>query len=155
MLAPILEPAPGAVVLRSDVMRKKLFDRTETEKLPAEAYSAEVNARIYAALADQARRVITAGHSAIVDAVFSKPAEREALAALARTAATRFRGVFLTADLATRTARVGARVHDASDADAELARRQEGYDLGTIDWVMVDASGTPEQTLARVKAALA
>jgi len=62
--------------------------------------------------------------------------------------------LFLTADLATRIARVGDRVHDASDADAEVARKQENYSLGALDWAEVDASGTPAETLARAKAAL-
>ena len=58
-----------------------------------------------------------------------------------------FRGLFLAADLATRSARVGMRGHDASDADVAVARRQESYDLGTLAWRRIDASGTPEQTL--------
>ena len=65
-----------------------------------------------------------------------------------------FRGLFLDADLATRIARVGARSSDASDADAAVARTQESYDLGTLDWARVDASGTPDQTLARARGAI-
>src|SRR5262249_6409293 len=38
-LAPAIEPAPGAVVIRSDVERKALFGKAETESLPSEAYS--------------------------------------------------------------------------------------------------------------------
>ena len=59
-------------------------------------------------------------------------------------------------DLPTRVARVASRAADASDADAAVARVQEEYDLGNFDdaWTMVDASGTPEETLARTKAAL-
>ena len=65
-----------------------------------------------------------------------------------------FHGLFLDADLATRIARVGARHGDASDADATVANAQESYDLGALDWERVDASGTPDQTLARALAAL-
>jgi uncharacterized protein len=152
-LAPELLPAPGAVVLRSDAERKARFGVGETERLPADAYTSEVTAAVYATLADNARRVIAAGHSAIVDAVFARPHERAAIA----VAGTPVRGLFLTADLATRLARVTDRSADASDADAAVARAQEDYDLGDFDrpeWICVDASGTPEETLARARQAL-
>ena len=71
-LAPSLPPSPGAVVLRSDVERKAMFGVAETERLPAAAYSEDTTKRVYAALADKARRVIGAGHTAIVDAVFAR-----------------------------------------------------------------------------------
>ena len=154
-LAPFALPSPGAVVLRSDVMRKRLFGAGETDKLPETAYTPDVTREIYSALAEQARRIVAAGHCAIVDAVFAKDDEREAIAAVANAAKIRFRGLFLTADLETRVARVGARVNDASDADESVVRKQAGYDLGALDWKEVDASGTPEQTLVNAKAALA
>jgi uncharacterized protein len=150
-LAPGLPPEPGAVVLRSDVERKAMFGRAETERLPSDAYTPEVTVKVYATLADKARRAVKAGHSAVVDAVFAKPEERRALDQVAADAGVRFRGLYLTADLATRLARVGRRERDASDADAAIARQQEEYALGPMDWTIVDASGTPAQTLARAK----
>jgi predicted kinase len=54
----------------------------------------------------------------------------------------------------TRMKRVGGRVNDASDAGAEIVRRQESYDLGSLDWHKVDASGTPEHTLKNALARL-
>ena len=66
-----------------------------------------------------------------------------------------FHGLYLVADLAIRVSRVGKRVHDASDADASIARRQEDYDIGPLDWTKVDASGTPDETLGRARKALA
>ena len=153
-LAAQIEPMPGAVVLRSDVERKALFGVGETDKLPADAYREEVTDRVYALLADKARRVLAAGHSVVVDAVFAQAQARDAIGKTAKSANVALRGVFLSADLETRIARVGARARDASDADAAVAQAQERYDLGPLDWIKIDASGTPEETLARTVAAL-
>jgi predicted kinase len=151
-LAADAAPAPGAVVLRSDVERKALFGAAETERLPQTAYTPEATETVYASLAQKARRVIGAGHSAIVDAVFARAGERTMIAGAAGRAA--FHGLFLTADLAVRIARVGGREGDASDADAAVARTQESYDLGTMDWTNVDASGMPEDARRKAKEAL-
>jgi predicted kinase len=150
-LAPRFPPLPGAVVLRSDVERKALFAARETEKLPETAYTTDATAKVYAALAEKARRVLSAGHSVIVDAVFAQPAER---AEIAKVAPAAFAGLFLTASLETRLSRVATRAGDASDADTIVARRQEDFDLGRIKWTKVDASGTPEEMLIRAEAML-
>jgi aminoglycoside phosphotransferase family enzyme/predicted kinase len=154
MLAPDLAPAPGAVLIRTDVERKALFGVAESSRLPAPAYAPEVTAQVYALVGDKARRVLAAGHGAIVDAVFARRQERAAISVVAKSCNVAFRGLFLTADLATRLARVGTRTHDASDADADVARAQESYDLGLLDWHEVDASGAPDTTLAHARAAL-
>jgi len=151
-LAAEILPEPGAVVLRSDVERKVLFAVAEADRLPETAYARDVTTQVYAALIDKARRVTGAGHSAIVDAMFADASERAAIVKAGAGAA--FHGLFLTADLATRLSRVGGRKGDASDADAAVARRQEQYDLGDLQWTLVDASGSPEETLRRAKAAL-
>jgi aminoglycoside phosphotransferase family enzyme/predicted kinase len=151
-LAADLPPLPGAILLRSDVVRKTLFNVPETERLPGSAYAPEVTARVYAILAAKARRILDAGHSVIVDAVFAKRAERDAVADIAR--GVPFQGLFLTADLATRITRIGSRKADASDADPAIAQAQEQYDLGALEWAEIDAAGTPEETLQRSKTAL-
>jgi predicted kinase len=151
-LAAEILPAPGAVWLRSDVERKALFGVAETDKLPEAAYTRDVTARVYASLAAKARRVLAAGHSAIVDAVYADAKERAEIEQA--VGSTAFHGLFLTADLGVRIARVGARSGDASDADAAVARAQERYDLSAIAWHMVDASGTPDETLQRVREVL-
>jgi hypothetical protein len=153
-LAAHIAPMPGAVVVRSDVERKTLFGAGETEKLSAAAYTPDVTARVYEVIADKARRIVAAGHSAIVDAVFATPQERDALAAAGNAAKVPLRGLFLTADLATRIARVGRRTKDASDADAVVVEAQENYQLGALTWPKIDASGTLVETLGRARAAL-
>ncbi len=153
-LAVAIPPAPGAVVLRSDVERKLLMSHDEQATLPPDAYTPAVNLRVYATIIDKARRAVAAGHSAIVDAVFAAPQERAAVVQSASVLGVPFRGLFLTADLATRRQRVGSRRGDASDADAAVVERQEQYDLTRLDWQRVDASGTPEQTLERARNAL-
>ena len=153
-LAPELMPAPGALVLRSDVERKALLGKSETERLSGDVYAPEITSQVYAALAEKARRVVAAGFSAIVDAVFADPAERAAIRAATDDTHAAFGGLFLVAELPIRIERIGARSRDASDADAMIARRQESYVLGPMDFTEIDASGTPAETLARAKAAL-
>jgi len=154
-LAGSVAPLPGAVLLRSDVTRKQHFGVGETERLPEVAYRPEVTAEIYRSLAERARRVLAQGHSAIVDAVFARPDERAAIAAVAAVSNVKFDGLFLVADLATRIARVSQRRADASDATPAIVQRQQDYDPGSTDWTIVDASGSPQQTLQRAAAALA
>jgi uncharacterized protein len=153
-LAPELGPSPGAVVLRSDVERKALFERSETERLPSSAYTRDANTKVYTTLFEKARRAVTAGHAAIIDAVFASPKERAEVEMLAQVRTVTFRGIFLAAPLTTRLERLGKRISDASDADSEVARQQENLDLGNIEWPFVDASGSREDTLERAKEAL-
>jgi len=153
-LAPDIAPVPGALVLRSDVERKSLYAMAEHDRLPAEAYRPEVTETIYRSLTEKAARVARAGHSVIVDAVFAKPQERAAIETAAAAAKVGFRGLFLVADLPTRLNRIGSRGPDASDADAAVARMQDEFDIGTIQWTIVDASGAPEETLANARGAV-
>jgi len=153
-LAPSVLPYPGAVVLRSDVLRKQLFNVNETERLPESAYRPEITGQIYEILAQRAVRVLSQGHSAVVDAVFAQEAERCAIRDAARRLNVRFVGLFLMTDLATRQSRVGHRQRDASDATPEIAGLQEKYDIGKVDWAVIDASGTSEDTLQRCQIAL-
>jgi predicted kinase len=81
-----------------------------------------------------------------------RQSERTAIRDVARALNIPSIGLFLVADLATRMRRV--RKGDASDATPEIATLQKGYDVGTVDWTRIDASGTPEQRPENGKAEL-
>jgi aminoglycoside phosphotransferase family enzyme/predicted kinase len=153
-LAPLLSPIPGALVFRSDVERKALFGAAEHDRLPADAYRADVTERVYRILTDKAARVARTGYSVVADAVFAKSDERAAIEQAAAAAGADFHGLFLVADLRTRLERLGGRGPDASDADAAVAKKQEEFDIGAVTWSIVDASGAPEQTLAKARATI-
>jgi Predicted kinase len=93
-VAPRLKPMPGAVIVRSGYRAQGAVRHRGDEKLPADAYEEEVTARVYATLTEKARRILAAGHSAIVDAVFADPRERAGLEAMAKSANIPLRGLF-------------------------------------------------------------
>lgn len=148
-VAPLLGPAPGAIVIRSDVVRKAMFDVPEDHRLPEAAYAPRVTQRVYDALMTQAHGVASQGHCVVIDAAFLRPEERRAFAGI-EPASSIHLGLFLRADLDVRLARIAGRHNDASDATATVAHMQEGYDSGNMDWSVIDAGGTPEATRAKV-----
>jgi aminoglycoside phosphotransferase family enzyme/predicted kinase len=155
LLAPHIGPAPGALHLRSDVERKRLFGVPETQRLDRQHYRIGTAQRVYSIVEDKARRALATGHAVIVDAVFANEEERANIEAIAREAGSGFVGLWLAAPTDTLIARVERRRGDASDADRRVVREQLGYDLGQISWHEVDASGTPEHSLGEARRALA
>ena len=72
-LAPELGAAPGARVLRSDVLRKRKFGVAPETAIPAEGYAPGVTSAVYVELCDRAAIALRAGYSAIIDAVALAP----------------------------------------------------------------------------------
>jgi len=154
-LAGSLPPAPGAIVLRSDVERKRLFGVAETERLPAGTYDAASAQRVYRELLLRAETVVQAGFPVIVDATFDRPEAREAIESLARKVGIPFQGLFLVAPLDCRLKRVAGRSGDASDADTQVVLAQVNVDPSALSWSRIDADGPPNATLERARQALA
>jgi hypothetical protein len=142
LLAPDLGPAPGALVLRSDEMRKSLFGAAPEEKLPPAAYGDAANQRVSAALLDAVSRAASSGHGVIIDATFRAPALRRAVAQRARSAGRQFTGLWLEAPLSVLEARIAARRADASDADLAVLRAAAQLAPGPISWRRLDATET-------------
>jgi hypothetical protein len=152
-LAPDLGAAPGALVARSDVVRKTLLEVADNRPLGQDGYTAEVTARVYAAMGDRAAMALAGGHSAIADAVFARQDHRAAIEAVAVRAGAAFIGLWLDAPLPVLVSRVTARAADASDADEAVVRRQLAGDPGAIDWQRIDASGPPAEVVDRARRA--
>jgi aminoglycoside phosphotransferase family enzyme/predicted kinase len=144
-LAPAIGAVPGAVVIRSDEIRKKLCGVTPLERLGPEGYTDEMSRRVYATLMEHADKVVRAGHTAIADAVFAESADRDAIQQVARHAGVAFAGLWLEAPGALLLSRVEGRSSDVSDAGIEVIWRQLGYQLDSLGWHHLDASGTRQQ----------
>ncbi|MFT5182531.1 MAG: putative kinase, partial [Alphaproteobacteria bacterium] len=145
-LAPAIGGAPGALILRTDEIRKQLAGLRDDEQLPPSAYTAEHHKAVYAEMQARAAASLAAGRSCILDAVHGQPGERAQARQLAQRHDAIFAAVWLDAPRERLFERITARQNDPSDADAEIVRRQLATGFGDIDWPRVDS----DQPLDRV-----
>ena len=116
----------GAIRLRSDVERKRLFGLDMLEDSRARGlnlYDADATARTYKHLFETARTALQAGYPVILDAAFLRRAERTEALALARTLDVPFSIVACQAPLPVLRARLLGRRGDPSEADAGVLER--------------------------------
>ena len=147
-IAPCIGAFPGAVHIRSDVERKRLFGVAPTERLPESAYAPAVSDEVYAICRKQALMAIGGGQAVIVDAVHAKQDEREALAALASEMGVPFTGLWLEAPPEVMRQRIARRTSDASDATPAVIDAQLKYEIGKQNFQVLNASVPCEQVVA-------
>ncbi|WP_142847402.1 bifunctional aminoglycoside phosphotransferase/ATP-binding protein [Telmatospirillum sp. J64-1] len=145
---------PGAVVIRSDVLRKQLAGIPLDQRLGPEGYTPEMSSRTYDALMTAARKALADGQMVIADAVFARPEEREAIAAVAREAGVPFDGFWLHADPEVAAQRIRKRRRNVSDATPDVLERQLSYDIGPMRWQVIPSSGPKDKTVRTVRASL-
>ena len=153
-LAPAIGPVPGAIVLRSDEIRKRLWGVSPLTRLDPAAYTPEMSTRVYETLAVDAAAVLAAGHSAIVDAVFARAEDRFAIERVARIAGVPLAPLWLEAPQDVLLERVSRRGPDVSDADAGVVRMQYAQSAGDVRWPLLDAGVDVEQVVVRARTAL-
>lgn len=134
---------PGALVLQSDVVRKRLFDVDPEARLPGRAYSPAAGEQTYALLRDRACAALAAGASVIVDAVHARPEERRAIEEVAVGAGALFAGFWLEAPGQILRRRVAERGRDVSDATTDVVERQELYSIGEMAWRRIVSLAEP------------
>jgi predicted kinase len=142
-LAPSHGAVPGAVVVRSDEVRKQLCGVDLLTRLGPSGYRAPVTRRVYETLAERAAQIVSAGHCAIVDAVFARRGDRDAIERVAVAAGVPFVGIWLDAPQETLVGRTCRREQDASDADAAVVRFQLAQEAGEIVWHRIPALAEP------------
>jgi uncharacterized protein len=147
-LAPRLGAEPGALVLRSDEIRKRRHGVAPEERLPQSAYADAESEEVFATLTSMVTEVITGGHAVIADGVFMRPHQRVAVERAAAAAGVPFLGVWLTAPIAALEARLRARRGDASDATIKVLRAAARQDPGRLGWCPIDA-GTAKAALSQ------
>lgn len=152
-LAPLLG-VPGAVVVRSDAIRKQLLGVPPDHRLGPDGYTEAVTERTYLAVQETCARLLAAGVPVIADAVFAKPEQRIAIEAVATAAARPFAGFWLEVAPEIAAARIIARRPDVSDATPEILLRQLDYPTGPIAWTRIDSSQDKPATLAAARSRL-
>lgn len=150
-LAADFAPAPGARVIRSDVLRKSLMKVAPETRLPPSAYTHEVSERVYGAMHERAASTLAAGYTAIVDATFMDATSRDSIAAVASNAGVPFVGLWLAASEAALVRRIDGRRGDASDADRSVLNRQLTVDTGIVTWQSIDAGGSAAESITAAR----
>jgi uncharacterized protein len=150
-LAPLVGRAPGGMHLSSDTERKDLAGVAEQQRLGAAGYTLEVTVAVYRRLQSKASRILRSGSCVVVDATFLRAEDRMAIEAIGKRLGVPFTGIWLTASQPVASARVALRQADVSDATPDIVERQFSDGTPPNDWIAIDASGTPEQTLSAAK----
>lgn len=149
-LAPRIGPPPGARILSSDRIRKRMLGVPAEVHLEASAYQADISERVYAEQAIRAARIARSGCVVIADAVFDRESDRKRIEGCAARAKASFDGYWLDVLPCMLLARVTARKNDASDANEAVVHAQLARQRGVEDWMHIDAGGLPEAAAVEV-----
>jgi aminoglycoside phosphotransferase family enzyme len=148
-LAPSLGAAPGALVLRSDEIRKRQHGAEPERRLPQSAYTEQKSVAVFSELARLLEVAARGGQAVIADATFLNLAHRSLVEAAAKRAGAPFLGIWLSAPHDALERRIIARTGDASDATLDVLRAAIPSDPGPAGWHAVDTSnGAAAQTRA-------
>jgi len=139
-VAPLLGAAPGALVLRSDEIRKRQHRVEPEHRLPQSAYTDEKSTAVFGELTHLSALAARGGHTVIADATFMDPAHRSMIEAAAERAGVPFLGIWLSAPREILEQRIDARTGDASDATIAVLRSAARNDPGPGTWQEIDAT---------------
>lgn len=160
-LAATLGGGLGAVVLRSDEIRKELAGlpagADAAASLDTGIYDARWTVTTYRALLDRARQLLALGETVILDASWQDPSWRAAARTLAIEASAELTELQCRAPVDVAMRRAGQRSaagSDASDADARVAAATAERFAEWPEAIDVPTTGTPNESAATAMAAI-
>lgn len=139
-IAPGVGTAPGAVVLSSDLLRKRRFAVEPEKRLGPRMYRDDVSREVYRDMSERAGNVLSEGRSVIVDATFMNEQSRIAIEELASERSVPFNGYWLTGESDQLARRIAARPQGASDATQTVLERQLESGPGDLRWRSIDTT---------------
>ncbi len=147
-LGGLLDPAPGAVILRDDIVKKQIAGIPPDQELDKAYDTPAYEEVVYDVLRQQAIMALSVGSCVILDALFYNPAERQAVEQLAHDEGVPFVGLWMDAPLSVRTDRIHTRQRNPSDVKetAEL-NRQLQLNTGNITWHKIMTDGPRDKTV--------
>jgi aminoglycoside phosphotransferase family enzyme/gluconate kinase len=143
---------PGARIVESDRIRKAMHGVPAETKLPDKAYRPGVSERVYRQIAWLAQLILAEGGSAVADAVFDKPEDRDRIERAASEANVPFAGFWLVADPSVLWRRVSERKGGPSDATVDILSRQLQRNAGPLTWHKIEADRKVGQITAEMMA---
>ncbi len=152
VIAAVVGAPPGARVLSSDRIRKRMGGVAPGTRLPASAYRPEVSRAVYDTLLREAEYLLALGHGVVLDATFNRPEQRARVAAMAAAVEVPFTGIWLELPPDVLIERVERRGNDVSDATGDVVRDQIARFRGPMTWTPVSAAGHVDAVVARIRA---
>ncbi|MDD3669608.1 MAG: AAA family ATPase [Alphaproteobacteria bacterium] len=147
----LMNPAPGAVILRDDIIKKQMVGLAPHEPFDVRHDTPAFEAVVYEALRQQAKTAIANYSCVIIDALFIKQAERAETEKLAKDMGVPFVGIWAHAPLDIRNERIHNRKRNPSDVSKKRQlERQLKEQIGPVAWKKISTDVSREQTLRRV-----
>jgi len=144
-IAPSIGNACGAVLVRTDVIRKQMLGVSILERLPESAYDRQTTQRTYDRVVEISENLLSDGISVIADATFTNEAFRNALKASAAALGLPFHGIWLKAPFELRSARIADRTNDPSDATVDVIRQFPSEPDPPTGWFRLDATRATDE----------
>jgi predicted kinase len=151
LLAPQLQTPYGAILIQSDVIRKRLAGAAPETRLDEDAYAPAITEAVYRRMFKDARRAYRAGRTVILDATFLDETLRRSAHSMADRLGATLEGVWLTADEAVLRQRVSNRAGGASDATIAILERQLQTGAPPSNWFTMAAERAPETLATEIR----